>query len=87
MVGPDTKVKSKKRVKDFATSSFKVSDQEKLTRALTKLCHPRDINWCPKKYHDQLEGKAFGMPDFIVCWWRRKKTVSFAGKGSASAKR
>ena len=27
------------------------------------------------------------MPNFIVFWWRKKKTVSFAGKGAGSAKK
>ena len=74
--------KNGKRVKDFATSSFMVTNRTKLTRALTKLCHPRGVIWCPKKYSDRFDGKAAGMSNFIVFWWRNKKTASLAWKRS-----
>ena len=39
------------------------------------------------KHCDRFEGKAFGMKDFIAFYWRKKKNLSFAGKGAGAAKK
>ena len=83
----DSKIKSRKGIKDFATSSFKVVDHSIITKALEKLCHPRDVHWFPKQHCDRFDGVATGMAQFIVSYWRAKKLVSFSGKGAALAKR
>ena len=56
----DSKIKSGKGVKDFATSSFKVADLSKITRALAKLCYPSRIEWSTKKHCDRYDGVAPG---------------------------
>ena len=66
--GPEGKKSAGNRVKDLATSSFAVGNQEKLNRALRKLCHPKDIIWCPRAHCDRFDGKADGIPNFIVFW-------------------
>ena len=80
------KSKAGSKVKDFSTSSFWIGDRSKITEGLVKLCKPRKIAWVAKKYCDRFDGKAFGMEDFIVFYWRAKETISFSGKGAVAAK-
>ena len=80
------KSKPSPKVKDFSTPSFWIGDRSKITKALVQLCKPRKIEWVAKKYSDRFDGKAFGMEDFIVFYWRAKETINFAGKGAGAAK-
>ena len=80
------KIKAGKKAKDFATSSFWIGDRSKITKALDKLCRPRKIKWVRKKHCDRFNGLAFGMKDFIAFFWRKRQTLSFAGKGAGAAK-
>ena len=79
-------MKKKGKVKAFATSAFFVGERSKITKVLSELCG-REVDWCPTEHGFKFEGEALGMKNFIVFYWKKRKTVSFSGKGAWSAKK